>query len=224
MKNCEFFPADGSKISASQFMESLFHAHQQYTPLANCGGEKRRLNLLSVLFRNPNFLVLDEPTNDLDLQTLRTVEEFLAEFQGCLLIVSHDRYFMDRLVDHLFAFEGNGEIRDFPGNYSQYRNEISKETASQPERKEETVAPRPKPPALKNANKLSYNEKRELEMLSSELPGLEKEKKELESKLSQPDLAFEDLQKASERISEILSLIDKKEMRWLELSVIENPS
>lgn len=223
----EFFPlADGSKISASQFMEKFgFNAHQQYTPLSKLsGGEKRRLNLLSVLFRNPNFLVLDEPTNDLDLQTLRTVEEFLAEFQGCLLIVSHDRYFMDRLVDHLFAFEGNGEIRDFPGNYSQYRNEISKETASQPERKEETVAPRPKPPALKNANKLSYNEKRELEMLSSELPGLEKEKKELESKLSQPDLAFEDLQKASERISEILSLIDKKEMRWLELSVIENPS
>lgn len=223
----EFFPlADGSKISASQFMEKFgFNTHQQYTPLSKLsGGEKRRLNLLSVLFRNPNFLVLDEPTNDLDLQTLRTVEEFLAEFQGCLLIVSHDRYFMDRLVDHLFAFEGNGEIRDFPGNYSQYRNEISKETASQPERKEETVAPRPKPPALKNANKLSYNEKRELEMLSSELPGLEKEKKELESKLSQPDLAFEDLQKASERISEILSLIDKKEMRWLELSVIENPS
>jgi ATP-binding cassette subfamily F protein uup len=120
----EFFPlADGSKISASQFMEKFgFTAQQQFTPLSKLsGGEKRRLHLLSILFKNPNFLVLDEPTNDLDLQTLRTLEEFLQDFPGCILIVSHDRYFMDRLVDHLFAFEGNGEIKDFPGNYSQYR-------------------------------------------------------------------------------------------------------
>ena len=113
----EFFPlADGSKISATQFMEKFgFTAQQQFTPLSKLsGGEKRRLHLLSILFRNPNFLVLDEPTNDLDLQTLRTLEEFLQDFPGCILIVSHDRYFMDRLVDHLFAFEGNGEIRDFP--------------------------------------------------------------------------------------------------------------
>ena len=120
----EFFPlADGSKISATQFMEKFgFTAQQQFTPLSKLsGGEKRRLHLLSILFRNPNFLVLDEPTNDLDLQTLRTLEEFLQEFPGCLIIVSHDRYFMDRLVDHLFAFEGNGEIKDFPGNYTRYR-------------------------------------------------------------------------------------------------------
>ncbi len=120
----EFFPlADGSKISATQFMEKFgFTAQQQFTPLSKLsGGEKRRLHLLSILFKNPNFLVLDEPTNDLDLQTLRTLEEFLQDFPGCILIVSHDRYFMDRLVDHLFAFEGDGEIRDFPGNYSQYR-------------------------------------------------------------------------------------------------------
>ncbi len=120
----EFFPlADGSKISATQFMEKFgFTAQQQFTPLSKLsGGEKRRLHLLSILFRNPNFLVLDEPTNDLDLQTLRTLEEFLKDFPGCILIVSHDRYFMDRLVDHLFAFEGNGEIKDFPGNYTQYR-------------------------------------------------------------------------------------------------------
>ena len=125
----EFFPlADGSKITASQFMEKFgFTAEQQYTPLSKLsGGEKRRLHLMSVLFLNPNFLILDEPTNDLDLQTLRTLEEFLMEYPGCILIVSHDRYFMDRMVDHLFAFEGNGVIRDFPGNYTQYREAIAK--------------------------------------------------------------------------------------------------
>ena len=121
----EFFPlADGSKISASQFMEKFgFTAQQQFTPLSKLsGGEKRRLHLLSILFKNPNFLVLDEPTNDLDLQTLRTLEEFLQDFPGCILIVSHDRYFMDRLVDHLFAFEGNGEIKDFPGKLFSVQN------------------------------------------------------------------------------------------------------
>jgi ATP-binding cassette subfamily F protein uup len=125
----EFFPlADGSKLSASLFMEKFgFNAEQQYTPLSKLsGGEKRRLHLLSVLFLNPNFLILDEPTNDLDLQTLRTLEEFLFDYPGCILIVSHDRYFMDRLVDHLFAFEGDGVIRDFPGNYSQYREALAK--------------------------------------------------------------------------------------------------
>ncbi len=126
----EFFPlADGSKITASQFMEKFgFSAEQQYTPLSKLsGGEKRRLHLLSVLFVNPNFLILDEPTNDLDLQTLRTLEEFLLDFPGCILIVSHDRYFMDRMVDHLFAFEGDGVIRDFPGNYTQYREAVANE-------------------------------------------------------------------------------------------------
>ena len=124
----EFFPLnDGSKISASQFMEKFgFSAEQQFTPLSKLsGGEKRRLHLMSVLFLNPNFLVLDEPTNDLDLQTLRTLEEFLMEYPGCILIVSHDRYFMDRMVDHLFAFEGNAVIRDYPGNYTQYREAIA---------------------------------------------------------------------------------------------------
>lgn len=144
----EFFPlADGSKISASQFMEKFgFSAEQQYTPLSKLsGGEKRRLHLLSVLFLNPNFLILDEPTNDLDLQTLRTLEEFLKEFPGCILIVSHDRYFMDRIVDHLFAFEGGGIIKDFPGNYSEYRiwkdNEASDNVqpamSKQPQKKQE---------------------------------------------------------------------------------------
>lgn len=224
----EFFPlADGSKISASQFMEKFgFTAHQQYTPLSKLsGGEKRRLNLLGVLFRNPNFLVLDEPTNDLDLQTLRTMEEFLADFGGCLLIVSHDRYFMDRLVDHLLAFEGDGVIRDFPGNYTQYRIESEATTGKTP-------APAPKERAVistktaisKNPKKLSYHEKRELAQINKELPELEAEKNELEARLSQPDLPFEDLQKASARISEIIALIDEKEMRWLELSEMENPA
>src|ERR1700712_2529194 len=141
----EFFPlADGSKISASQFMEKFgFEAEQQYTPLSKLsGGEKRRLHLLSVLFLNPNFLILDEPTNDLDLQTLRTLEEFLKEFPGCILIVSHDRYFMDRVVDHLFAFEGEGVIKDFPGNYSDYRAWKKKENDNvQAAKKKNIISP-----------------------------------------------------------------------------------
>ena len=222
----EFFPlADGSKISASQFMEKFgFTAQQQFTPLSKLsGGEKRRLHLLSVLFKNPNFLVLDEPTNDLDLQTLRTLEEFLQDFPGCILIVSHDRYFMDRLVDHLFAFEGNGEIKDFPGNYSQYRlwkqlepnDESKKQNAEsktlKAEGKTEKVESNEK-------QKLSFKERTEFENLEKEISKLEKEKKLLEVKLSNGSKDFEKLQETSEKISEIIVSIDKKEMRWLELS------
>jgi ATP-binding cassette subfamily F protein uup len=216
--------ADGSKISASQFMEKFgFGGEQQYTPLSKLsGGEKRRLHLLSILFRNPNFLVLDEPTNDLDLQTLRTLEEFLLDYPGCILIVSHDRYFMDRMVDHLFAFEGNGVIRDFPGNYSQYREALSKgllEDQTQqimkpiPEEKPKQEAPAPK----LIEKKLSFKEKFELEALEKELPLLQKEKAELEQQLSSGS-NFETLQSISSRISEIINLLDEKEMRWLELS------
>lgn len=222
----EFFPlADGSKISASQFMEKFgFNAHQQYTPLSKLsGGEKRRLNLLTILFRNPNFLVLDEPTNDLDLQTLRTLEEFLHDFTGCLLIVSHDRYFMDRLVDHLFVFKGNGVVKDFPGNYTQYRIE-EKNTSEPPTPKKDEAKETPKPASKKNSNKLSFNEKRELDLINKELPKLEEEKKILEETLAKEGVSFDELQKISERISEIINLIDEKEMRWLELSEIENPS
>lgn len=222
----EFFPlADGSKISASQFMEKFgFTAEQQYTPLSKLsGGEKRRLHLLAVLFRNPNFLVLDEPTNDLDLQTLRTLEEFLGNFAGCLLIVSHDRYFMDRLVDHLFAFEGEGIVRDFPGNYTQYRQEKAKTISQENQVKKENPPDQAKA-GTKNQEKLSYKEKREFEMLEKELPRLEEEKQKLEEQLSQEGLSFDDLNALSERISELISLIDAKEMRWLELSEIENPS
>jgi ATP-binding cassette subfamily F protein uup len=222
----EFFPlADGSKISASQFMEKFgFTAQQQFTPLSKLsGGEKRRLHLLSILFKNPNFLVLDEPTNDLDLQTLRTLEEFLQDFPGCILIVSHDRYFMDRLVDHLFAFEGNGAIKDFPGNYSQYRTwkqlEENKPAKAEGKRqKAESEMPKAESSKSKVEGKLSFKEKTEFEKLGKEIPDLEKEKKLLAVKLNNGTSDFEKLQEISERISDIILLLDKKEMRWLQLS------
>ena len=222
----EFFPlADGSKISASQFMEKFgFTAQQQFTPLSKLsGGEKRRLHLLSILFKNPNFLVLDEPTNDLDLQTLRTLEEFLQDFPGCILIVSHDRYFMDRLVGHLFAFEGNGEIKDFPGNYSQYRmwkqlEENKPAKAESKMLKAESEMPKAESSKPKAEGKLSFKEKTEFEKLEKEIPDLENEKKLLEVKLNNGTPDFEKLQEISERISAIIVLLDKKEIRWLELS------
>ena len=224
----EFFPlADGTKLSASMFMEKFgFNAQQQFTPLSKLsGGEKRRLHLMSVLFVNPNFLILDEPTNDLDLQTLRTLEEFLMEFPGCILIVSHDRYFMDRMVDHLFAFEGEGVIKDFPGNYSQYREYLKELEAGTrtddgkmnmgalPEKKETAVTE-------KNSNapkKLSFKEKSEFEKLEKELPALQKEKEGLELKMSS-NIPYDELQKISSRVTEIVAALDEKEMRWLELS------
>jgi ATP-binding cassette subfamily F protein uup len=200
-----------------------FTAQQQFTPLSKLsGGEKRRLHLLSILFKNPNFLVLDEPTNDLDLQTLRTLEEFLQDFPGCILIVSHDRYFMDRLVDHLFAFEGNGVIRDFPGNYSQYRMwkqleenaEDKIQKAEGGKQKAESI----KPNTEREKQKLSFKEKTEFEKLEKEIADLENEKKLLEVKLNNASMDFEKLQQTSERINDIIVLLDKKELRWLELS------
>jgi len=224
----EFFPlADGSKISASQFMEKFgFNAQQQFTPLSKLsGGEKRRLHLLSVLFLNPNFLILDEPTNDLDLQTLRTVEEFLKEFPGCILIVSHDRYFMDRVVDHLFAFEGHGIIKDFPGNYSEYRiwkekEEIGdKQSAISNQQSANSTRQLAKKPETKNGDKkISFKEKHEFELLEQEMPALQKEKVALENKMNSGTLDFKELQQTSERVSTIIKLLDEKETRWLELS------
>ncbi len=223
----EYFPlADGTKIGASQFMEKFgFNAQQQYTPLSKLsGGEKRRLQLLSVLFRNPNFLVLDEPTNDLDLQTLRTLEEFLLEYPGCILIVSHDRYFMDRMVDHLFAFEGDGVIRDYPGNYSQYREAIAKglkDDTKQPalnnnqlmvDKSEPKIAP------VKEKTQLSFKEKREFEELEKDVVALNAEKADLETKMNAGSLAYDELQKLADRVSQIIASLDEKEMRWLELS------
>src|SRR5206468_4792764 len=165
----ENFPlAKGGSLSASQFLELfLFPGDKQYTYVSSLsGGEKKRLQLLTILFRNPNFLILDEPTNDLDLPTLGVLKNFLLDFPGCLLIVSHDRYFMDRLVDHLFVFEGNGNIRDYPGNYSQYREEQKREEAEESfELKPEAL----KTTAIAAKKKPSYKEQREFELLSREL-------------------------------------------------------
>jgi len=219
----EFFPlADGTKISASQFMEKFgFAAEQQYTPLSKLsGGEKRRLHLLSILFLNPNFLILDEPTNDLDLQTLRTLEEFLKEFPGCILIVSHDRYFMDRVVDHLFAFEGDGIIKDFPGNYSEYRAWKDKETSDNIKvaNKKNIISQVQKTELKNDRPKFSFKEKKEFDVLGQEMPALQKEKVSLEEKMNTGSLGFDELQKAAQRIDAIIKLLDEKEMRWLELS------
>ncbi|MGZ3923536.1 MAG: ABC-F family ATP-binding cassette domain-containing protein [Flavisolibacter sp.] len=216
----ENFPlANGASLSASQFLNLfLFPPEQQYTYISKLsGGEKRRLHLLTVLFRNPNFLILDEPTNDLDLPTLSVLENFLLDFPGCLLIVSHDRYFMDRLVDHLFVFDGTGEVRDFPGNYSQYR-EWQKEQENVTTEARKTEPARQAHVSNPQKKKLSYKEQREFEMLEKELADLEVEKKVISEKMLSSSLAFEDLQKLSERIAEISGLIDQKELRWLELS------
>lgn len=218
----ENFPlASGGSLSAAQFLQLfLFDPDKQYTYISKLsGGERRRLHLLSILFRNPNFLVLDEPTNDLDLPTLGVLENFLSEFPGCLLIVSHDRYFMDRLVDHLFVFEGNGVIRDFPGNYTLYRNEV-KDPEPVAEKKE--VKPTPTPAAVTAApvskRQPSFKEKREFELLEKEIEALNEEKTTVTEKLNNGNTPFEELQKLSVRIGEITQLLDEKEIRWLELS------
>jgi ATP-binding cassette subfamily F protein uup len=215
----ENFPlAGGGSLSAAQFLNLfLFPPEQQYTYISKLsGGEKRRLHLLTVLFRNPNFLILDEPTNDLDLPTLSVLENFLLDFQGCLIIVSHDRYFMDRLVDHLFVFEGQGEIRDFPGNYSQYREGQKQKEAAEAEEGKPLV--QKSEPVAMVKKKLSYKDQREFEMLEKELPELEKERTALYEQLAASDLPFEKLQQHSERIHTLNHLIDEKELRWLELS------
>lgn len=222
----ENFPlADGSTLSASQFLTLfLFPPEQQYTYLSKLsGGEKKRLQLLAVLFRNPNFLILDEPTNDLDLPTLSVLENFLADFRGCLLIVSHDRYFMDRLVDHLFVFEGDGVVRDYPGNYSEYRIE---ERAKEKNNKEPQKAePAPKPvaqAAVPQKKKVSFKDKHEYEALEKELPALEKERADITEKMMDPNLNYDQIQQLSNRMIVITQTLEEKEMRWLELSELIN--
>lgn len=218
----ENFPlANGGSISAAKFLELfLFPPEQQYTYLSMLsGGEKKRLQLLTILFRNPNFLVLDEPTNDLDLATLGVLENFLSEYTGCLLIISHDRYFMDRLVDHLFVFEGEGIVRDFPGNYSEYR--IAQREEEKKAVKAEAAAPKEAPateskPAAKK--KLSFKEQRELEQIEKDMPELENEKESITKKMSDASLPYDQLQQLSNRMIEITNLLEEKEMRWLELS------
>lgn len=217
----ESFPlAGGGSLSAAQFLQLfLFDPDKQYTYISKLsGGEKRRLHLLSILFRNPNFLILDEPTNDLDLPTLGVLENFLSEFPGCLLIVSHDRYFMDRLVDHLFVFEGDGAIRDFPGNYSQYRLQQTKDETSIKKTEEKQTE---QPAKEKNRRQLTFKEKREFELLEKEISDLSKEKEVITEKLNSGSTSFEELQQLSVRIGEVTRLLDEKELRWLELSEVE---
>jgi ATP-binding cassette subfamily F protein uup len=179
---------------------------------------------MTVLMLNPNFLILDEPTNDFDILTLNVLEEYLAEFKGCLILVSHDRFFMDKLVDHLFIFEGKGEVYDFPGNYSEYRSsqkmqEIeSRRNKDQDNTKKQDV--RESKPANQATRKLSYKEKKELETLTAEIESLEKEKLQLENSLGSGGMKPEELIKASNRIAEVIKLIDEKTDRWLELSEV----
>ena len=216
----ENFPlADGGSLSAAQFLNLfLFPPEQQYTYISRLsGGEKRRLHLLTILFRNPNFLILDEPTNDLDLPTLSVLENFLTEFAGCLLIVSHDRYFMDRLVDHLFVFEGEGVVTDFPGNYSQYR-EAEKFAENVVPIEQKTPEQKPMELSIPTKKKLSFKEQREYEGIEKEIAALNAEKNKIYENLANPVLPFEELQKLSARLTKIEAMIDSKEMRWLELS------
>lgn len=222
----ENFPlASGGSLSAAQFLQLfLFDPEKQYTYISKLsGGEKRRLHLLSILFRNPNFLILDEPTNDLDLPTLSVLENFLSEFGGCLLIVSHDRYFMDRLVDHLFVFEGDGAIRDFPGNYSQYRiwqkDQLQVTSSPLQVKKEDTnITSNQKPITSNQKRQPSFKEKREFELLEKEIADLNKEREMITGKLNDGNTPFEELQNLSTRIVEVTQLLDEKELRWLELS------
>jgi ABC transport system ATP-binding/permease protein len=225
----EHFPlTSGGSLSAAQFLQLfLFDPDKQYTFISKLsGGEKRRLHMLAILFRNPNFLVLDEPTNDLDLPTLGVLENFLSEFPGCLIIVSHDRYFMDRLVDHLFVFEGEGVINDFPGNYSQYRDWL-KDQEQLPVssfklpvdngRSEETGNQQP---VTGNKKKPSFKDKREFDLLEKEIADLAKEKEMITGKLNNSRTPFDELQQLSIRIGEVTKLLDEKEIRWLELSEV----
>ena len=218
---------NGRVLSASQFLEYfLFTDKQQYSLVEKLsGGERRRLYLLTVLMRNPNFLILDEPTNDLDIVTLNVLEEYLKSFKGCLLIVSHDRFFMDKVSDRIFAFEGNGIIKDFPGNYTQYKNKKEEEEEQrQKEQKKQTTqqaAVQPSGPIDKTQKrKLSYKEKLEMQQLEQEIEQLNTEKTGIETALNSGTLPNDQLLQQSQRIAKIIELLDEKEMRWLELSEI----
>lgn len=218
----EYYPlANGKSISASQFLRMfLFNDQTQYTPIENLsGGEKRRLYLISVLFQNPNFLIFDEPTNDLDLPTLTVLENFLQNFQGRLIIVSHDRYFMDKITDHLLIFEGKGKIKDFIGNFTEYREQSKKQDSKTKEidkiksPKEEKL-PQPK-------KKLSFKEQKELELIEKEIPILEKQRNEILEKLNN-ETDYSIISNLSEKLKDVSEKLETHEMRWLELQEILN--
>lgn len=221
----------GKHMTASQFLQFfLFTPEEQHNYVYKLsGGEKRKLYLCTVLMRNPNFLVLDEPTNDLDIQTLQVLEEYLQDFAGCVIVVSHDRYFMDKVVDHLLVFKGEGEIQDFPGNYTQYREWSrmqAKDEAEQAKPAKGGNAPAESDGAgtakrdanFENKRKMSYKEKREYEQLTQEIDALTEEQKKLEEELCSGNLSVEELTEKSKRLPEIKDELDEKEMRWLELA------
>ena len=230
--------ADGTRISTTSFLNRfLFPPNMHNTKVARLsGGERRRLYLLTVLMRNPNFLILDEPTNDLDIITLNVLEEYLQSFPGCVLIVSHDRYFLDKIADHLFIFTGGGRVKDYVGKCSEYRayvaameqasarQEVKLQQSAKPAAQREQQAQKEQPAAQSSASaapkrkRLSYKEQRELEEVTNAIAELESEKAELERGLSSGMLQGEELRRASERIGEVISLLDEKEMRWLELN------
>lgn len=226
---------NGQRMTASQFLQMfLFSPNQQYDFVSKLsGGERQRLHLCTVLMRSPNFLILDEPTNDLDIPTLNVLEDYLKNFQGCLIVVSHDRYFMDRVVDHLFVFHGHGEVQDFPGNYTQYRLEAKsdgyKNTTTSSSKSNNLRGNQIPAATMENKKtkteqkrRLSFKEKRELEELEKMLPELEEEKNQLEALLSGGATEADEIAKASVRYKEVQEKLDEVEMRWLELSEVEN--
>lgn len=215
---------NGRKLTASQLLNYfLFSPEQQYTYVYKLsGGERRKLYLCTVLMKNPNFLVLDEPTNDLDIQTLQVLEEYLQDFPGCVIIVSHDRYFMDKVVDHLLVFKGNGEVKDFPGNYTQYREWNSLKSKAEnklPESK--TINKKKKDYHHDTRRRLSFKEKQELQQLSLDIDRLEEEQKNIEEALCSGNLSVAELTVKSKRLPILKNELDEKSMRWLELSEIE---
>lgn len=214
--------SDGHAISATTYLNRFLFPHDTFNKRVDIlsGGEQRRLYLLTVLMRNPNMLILDEPTNDLDIMTLNVLEEYLQEFKGCLLIVSHDRYFLDKSVDHIFVFEGEGRIKDFVGKYSEYREFIKEREAEERSKQRETASPvKPQQRTHDTSRrKLSFKEQRELEQIEQDLTTLCTERTELENELSSGTLPYDRIAAISKRIEELVTLIDEKEMRWLELS------
>ena len=212
----------GKHLSAAQFLQYfLFSPEQQHNYVYKLsGGEKRKLYLCTVLMKNPNFLVLDEPTNDLDIQTLQVLEEYLIDFAGCVIVVSHDRYFIDKIVDHLLVFKGNGEIQDFPGNYTQYREWKSLQSAE--EKKSVNTETKVKRGKSQNGKrKMSYKEKRRFEQLEKEITELEDEQRNIEEEFNSGTLSVEELMEKSKRFAVIKNMIDDKTMEWMELSEIE---
>lgn len=217
---------NGKIMSASQFLEYfMFTDKQQYSLVGKLsGGERRRLYLLTVLMSNPNFLILDEPTNDLDIVTLNVLEDYLSGFRGCLLVVSHDRFFTDKVVDRIFAFEGDGRIKDFPGNYTIYKNKKEEEEEQLEKEKKRNAQANTPPPASNEKTdkkrKLSFKERQEIQQLETDIDQLNSEKSGIETALNSGTLSPDELMEKSNRIAEIISILDDKEMRWLELSEI----